>query len=116
LNQSTLVSRHFDVIIRLDQGDSAKALSASELVQRRQYELLRDQIDEHLAGLPPVESIKQDHEYGSGWTQFLDGSRGAGKSTFLSSVKAALGADKDLSSRMAFIALNRPGFRGGCLV
>lgn len=96
------------MLIHLDQGDSAKALSAGELVQRRQYELLREQISKHLTDLPPTESIKQDYQHGSGWTQFLDGSRGAGKSTFLSSVKAALGVDTELKSQMAFIALIDP--------
>ena len=96
------------MLIHLNQGDSAKALSANELVQRRHYELLRDQVNEHLATLRPAESLKQDYPYGSGWTQFLDGSRGAGKSTFLSSVKAAMKADVDLKSQMAFIALIDP--------
>lgn len=108
MTQPTLATRCFDVLIHLDQGDSAKALSAGELVQRRQYELLREQISKHLTDLPPTESIKQDYQHGSGWTQFLDGSRGAGKSTFLSSVKAALGADTELKSQMAFIALIDP--------
>ncbi len=108
LNQPTPATRSFDVLIHLDQGDSAKALSANELVQRRHYELLRDQVNEHLATLRPAESLNQDYPHGSGWTQFLDGSRGAGKSTFLSSVKAAMKADVDLKSQMAFIALIDP--------
>lgn len=41
---------------------------------------------------------------GSGWTQFLDGTRGAGKSTFLSSVKSALEIDADIKGRMTFVA------------
>ena len=105
MNQPAPSTRRFDVLIPLDQGDSSKAFSANELVQRRNYELLRDQINEHLNILSPVESIKRDYPYGSGWIQFLDGSRGAGKSTFLSSVAAALKTDVD---RMAFIALIDP--------
>lgn len=45
---------------------------------------------------------------GSGWTQFLDGTRGAGKSTFLSSVKLAFATDANVRDRMAFIALIDP--------
>lgn len=105
MNQPTLSTGRFDVLIQLDQGDSSKAFSANELVQRRNYERLREQINEHLNILSPAESIKQDYPYGSGWIQFLDGSRGAGKSTFLSSVAAALKTDVN---RMAFIALIDP--------
>ncbi len=105
LNQPEPSTKHFDVLIQLDQGDSSKAFAANELVQRRQYEILRDQINEHLSILSLAESIKLDYPYGSGWIQFLDGSRGAGKSTFLSSVAAALKTDVN---RLAFIALIDP--------
>lgn len=109
LNQSTPETTRLDVLIKLDQGDSAKALLANELVQRRHYKLLRDQIEEHIRLLPPAGSTKQDdYPYGSGWTQFVDGSRGAGKSTFLSSVKAALENDSGLKSQMAFVGLIDP--------
>jgi len=109
MNQTKLETKRLEVRIRLDQGDSAQPLSANELVQRRHYELLRAQIHEHLATLNPAGSIKQDdHPYGSGWTQFIDGSRGAGKSTFLSSLKVALEADTDLRKQMAFIGLLDP--------
>lgn len=94
-----------EVIIRLDQGESAKPPSADQLVQRRRYEHLRDQIIKHLKNL---EAYQGDYPAGSGWTQFLDGTRGAGKSTFLNSAKVALETDPDMKGQMAFVALIDP--------
>jgi len=98
-----------EVLIRLEHGDSAKQLSADQLVQRERYTHLRGQVVEHLdylsAGPPPPQG---DYPTGSGWTQFLDGTRGAGKSTFLSSSKLAFETDLAISGRMAFIALIDP--------
>lgn len=103
-----------EVLIRLDQGDSAKPLSADQLVQRQRYEHLKGQISDHLNSdhLKTLETegltFQDDYPAGSGWTQFLDGTRGAGKSTFLSSAKVALETDTNVNSRMAFIALIDP--------
>lgn len=97
------------MLIHLEHGDSAKQLSADQLVQRERYTHLRDQVAEHLNFLsvvrhpPPV-----DYPTGSGWTQFLDGTRGAGKSTFLNSAKLAFESDREVNGRMAFIALIDP--------
>ncbi|MFD2448563.1 hypothetical protein ACFSQE_09075 [Vogesella fluminis] len=99
-----------EVLIRLEQGDSAKALSIDQLVHSERYERLRDQIIKHLDDpLVTAESTSlYDHPAGSGWTQFLDGTRGAGKSTFLSSVKVALEGDARVNSHLAFIDLIDP--------
>ena len=92
------------VLIGLEQGDSAKALSIDQLVHRENYERLRDQVIQHLETLSPADSASlHDHPAGSGWTQFLDGTRGAGKSTFLSSVKLALEKDSKINGYLAFI-------------
>lgn len=94
-----------DVLIHLDQKDSAEPRSVDQLVQRKRYEHLREQIIAHLDTLQNAGSTSQDeYPMGSGWTQFLDGTRGAGKSTFLSSVKFALESDADVKGRMTFIA------------
>ncbi|MDB0567599.1 hypothetical protein AB6Q13_23830 [Ralstonia solanacearum] len=94
-----------DVLIHLDQNDSAEPRSVDQLVQRKRYEHLREQVIEHLRTLEMAGPTSQnEYPMGSGWTQFLDGTRGAGKSTFLSSVKFALENDADVKSRMAFIA------------
>ncbi|CAN0617971.1 conserved protein of unknown function [Burkholderia multivorans] len=94
-----------DVLIHLDQKDSAEPRSVGQLVQRKRYQHLREQIIAHLDTLETTGSSSQgEYPMGSGWTQFLDGTRGAGKSTFLSSVKFALESDADVNGRMAFIA------------
>lgn len=98
-----------DVLIHLDHGDSAQALPEDQLVHRRQYAHLRDQVIRHLDALPdPGGSTLGDEQTGGGWTQFLDGTRGAGKSTFMGSVKKAFEDDKAIRSRMAFIGLIDP--------
>lgn len=102
---TTDMAVHPEITIRLDEGESAKPLPADQLVQRQRYEHLRDQIIKHLSTLG---AFQDDYPAGSGWTQFLDGTRGAGKSTFLSSAKIALEAESDLKGQMAFIALIDP--------
>lgn len=98
-----------DVLIHLDHGDSARALPEDHLVHRRQYVHLRKQVIQHLNDLPdPAASTGGDEPSGNGWTQFLDGTRGAGKSTFMCSVKKAFEDDKEISCRMAFIGLIDP--------
>ncbi len=98
-----------EVLIRLEHGDSAKQLSADQLVQRERYKHLRGQVIEHLDFLSAVGPAPQvEYPTGSGWTQFLDGTRGAGKSTFLSSSKLALETDVEVNGRIAFIALIDP--------
>ncbi|RRS01107.1 hypothetical protein EIP75_21800 [Aquabacterium soli] len=98
-----------DVLIHLDHGDSALALPEDQLVHRRQFAHLRDQVIRHLDALPdPGGSTLGDEQTGGGWTQFLDGTRGAGKSTFMGSVKKAFEDDKAIRGRMAFIGLIDP--------
>lgn len=109
MNQPMPGTEPAEVLIRLDQGDSAKALSTDQLVQRYSYEHLKNQIIAHLDSMNTAGSpSRAEYPIGSGWTQFLDGTRGAGKSTFLSSVRVALEADANVSGRMAFIALIDP--------
>lgn len=94
-----------DVLIHLDRNDSGGPRSVDELVQQKRYEHLREQVIKHLEDLKARNSISQaEYPTGSGWTQFLDGTRGAGKSTFLSLTKSALERDSEVKGRMAFIA------------
>lgn len=94
-----------EVLIHLDQNDSGGPRSVGQLVQRKRYEHVRAQIVAHLDSLEAEKStLHVEFPFGSGWTQFLDGTRGAGKSTFLNSVKFALASDTDINRRMAFIA------------
>ncbi|NLR73690.1 hypothetical protein [Leeia aquatica] len=93
-----------EILIRLEQGDNANALSIDQLVHRENYEHLRDQVIKHLETLGATESASMyDLPASSGWTQFIDGTRGAGKSTFLSSVKVALENDTRVNGHLAFI-------------
>lgn len=97
------------MLIRLEHGDSAMQLSADQLVQRERYTHLRGQVVEHLDFLSAGGQTPQaEYPTGSGWTQFLDGTRGAGKSTFLNSSKLALETDIKVNGRMAFVALIDP--------
>lgn len=91
-------------LISLDHGDSAAAIPVGELVQKERYVHLRNQIKFHLDTLALVQRHDDaEHPMGSGWAQFLDGTRGAGKSTFLNSVKNGLENDTKINAQLAFI-------------
>ncbi|WP_270825272.1 hypothetical protein [Aeromonas sp. QDB68] len=109
MSQPTPTTMSYDVLIQLEQEDSSKSFSANELIQRRHYDSIRSEIIAHLRKLAvPNPCTQGDEPYGNGWTYFIDGSRGAGKSTFLSSAEAALKNDADLKTQMAFIAVIDP--------
>jgi hypothetical protein len=109
MRKTTTEPERFNVLIDLKLGDSSKAFKVDQLVQIRNYERLRAEIATHLSTLPSAESVNRNEQpYGNGWTYFLDGSRGAGKSTFLSSAKGALEQDAELKSRLVFIDLIDP--------
>lgn len=94
------------IIIDLDLDNSSEARELKHLVQRRSYDQLRLQIVGHLTTL---QAAKREYAPGSGWTYFLDGTRGAGKSTFLSSIKLALEHDHEIRGQLSFIAAIDPG-------
>lgn len=96
-----------DVLIELHHGDNTKALKISEMVQRHHYDDLRRQITTYIDSVDIVRWGSQPPS-GSGWTHFIDGSRGAGKSTFMQSVRAALKDDSELKFKLAFIAVIDP--------
>lgn len=94
-----------NVVIHLDQGDSSAPQLANQLVQRERYENLKGEITKHLHTLAQKKlTCQSDWPAGSGWVQFIDGTRGAGKSTFLSSTRLALESDPEVKNYMAFIA------------
>ena len=104
-----------NIYIQLGQGESSKALPINQLVQRRNYDSIRDQFKIHLDHLNDLDlknkaknSMQGGYPYGSGWTQFIDGSRGAGKSTFLISIKQGLEADEEIKKQIAFIDVIDP--------
>lgn len=96
------------LIIDLDQSDKNQPVPAAGLVQRHRYNELKKQIELHLETLSPS-PYKQPYPAGSGWVFFVDGTRGAGKSTFLYSVEKALTTENILiKENLAFVALIDP--------
>lgn len=112
MNQPTLETTRFDILVNLDKRDSTEGLPASQLIQVRHYQSIRQQIKSHLDSeiiqFTTDSQKRSRHPFGSGWTQFIDGSRGAGKSTFLSSVKQALDSDEELKGRIVFFDIIDP--------
>lgn len=88
------------IIIDLNQSDTNAKLEVNQLVQHQSYNKLKERIERDLASaekVPPSEQVHRlEHEYpyGSGLVYFIDGTRGAGKSTFLQSTFHALGDEK----------------------
>lgn len=87
------------VNVDLDRSDNNSAIEVGELVQHRCYEQLVHQIDNDLSramsALAKPETaccLAEDEKYppGSGLVYFIDGTRGAGKSTFLQAAFKAL--------------------------
>lgn len=87
------------VNIDLDRSDNNSTVGVGELVQRRCYELLTQQIGDDLLrakhGLLKSENERrlgaaEEYPPGSGLVYFIDGTRGAGKSTFLQAAFKAL--------------------------
>lgn len=87
-------------IIDLNHSDSNAKLEVSQLVQQRSYNTLTNLIKtdlERINKLYPLKNASRadnNYPYGSGLVYFIDGTRGAGKSTFLQSAFHALGNDK----------------------
>jgi hypothetical protein len=96
-------------VISLDHGDSAAALPTGDLIQQERFDHLKKQIKSHLDTLDSSNHRDgTDHPMGSGWAQFVDGTRGAGKSTFLNSVKNGLERESEFKGDLAFIDLIDP--------
>ncbi len=97
---STPAENSITTIINLNQSDTNAKLEVNKLVQYRSYIKLKDCIKRDLANSEKIPSSKHvsraehDYPYGSGLVYFIDGTRGAGKSTFLQSVFHELGEDK----------------------
>lgn len=79
--------------INLDQSDANRKIEAGNLIQRICYENLRDKIIHDISKSPsyqkpPAKNCPEKLPYplNSGLVYFIDGMRGAGKSTFLESV------------------------------
>jgi len=83
-----------DIVIDLSSSNHSHPVSSgAELIQREAFEALRRQIRKDLvqAEFKAIQGARQDnaergdlYPHGNGLTYFIDGTRGAGKSTFLS--------------------------------
>jgi len=82
------------ITINLDQSDLSSPVIAAQLVQRVAYDKLLQEISDDLEKNRLLSNAP--HPAGSGLVYFIDGTRGAGKSTFLHS------AFKDLPSESKF--------------
>ncbi|WP_201491386.1 P-loop NTPase fold protein [Pseudomonas paracarnis] len=97
---STSAENPTPIIIDLNQNDTNARLKVTQLVHSQSYKKLKVQIDRDLENSEKAPSSKKltrtehDYPYGSGLVYFIDGTRGAGKSTFLQSAFHALGDDK----------------------
>lgn len=79
------------VLIDLDHGDSNRPLRLDELIQKASYDKLENQILSDLTTAQPLcEEGPDGYPAGNGFAYFIDGTRGAGKSTFLQSIVKAL--------------------------
>ncbi|MDP9665309.1 UNVERIFIED_ORG: hypothetical protein J2W16_003041 [Pseudomonas cremoricolorata] len=91
------------LIIDLDQSDKNSPVPPTGLVQWHKYDELRQQVKDHLDTFAST-PLDRPHPAGSGWVYFVDGTRGAGKSTFLNSVESGLKDDLVINGDLFFVA------------
>lgn len=116
MNTSTSGEGQYEIKIDLSEKFGAGVRGAKTLIQKRQYDLLKQQVVEHLAGLAPEDgSTSQRHSCdeekykpGDGWSFFIDGTRGAGKSTFLTWIKDHIAGEKNIEGSLHFVACIDP--------
>ncbi|WP_273163269.1 P-loop NTPase fold protein [Massilia timonae] len=103
-------SRHTSSIetiqINLDASDISSPVIASELIQRLAYDNLLQEIRDDLAANRSMANAPNPP--GSGYVYFIDGTRGAGKSTFLQSAYRALPTEARIEAHsLAYIDPSR---------
>ncbi|MDR7307266.1 hypothetical protein [Rhodoferax saidenbachensis] len=93
--------------INLDQSDASRHIGSGELIQQECYNKLKTEIARDLTrakSFPPA----QNFPLGSGLAYFIDGTRGAGKSTFLQAAHSALSDDSALKlGKLSYIDPSR---------
>ena len=93
--------------INLDESRRNHVVLASDLVQRQRYEELKSQVQRHLNSID-MERPEPPHPYGTGWASFIDGTRGAGKSTFLTAMLQGFRDDSSLRNQLIVMDLIDP--------
>ena len=92
------------ICIDLENAHSQTELKEEELIQRHVYESLKHRIADRLNWVIEECKVKKNQfdtsrffSSGSGWVSFIDGSRGAGKSTFLHTTLRLLSKDRQFN-------------------
>lgn len=98
------------IIININQSEISLELKGNELIQQEKHQKIRTAIKDHLEKLTRHEESNSNtpNPPGSGWSYFIDGTRGAGKSTFLSFTKSALEIDEELRQKISFFDIIDP--------
>lgn len=98
------------IIININQREISPALKDNELIQQEKYQTIRTAIKDHIEKLTRhgQSNSNSPKPPGSGWSYFIDGTRGAGKSTFLNFTKTALETDKEINSKISFFDIIDP--------
>lgn len=91
--------------INLDHGDSNRRLSSNELIQHEAYEKLKTQVCNDIEKSTDTAKEEDGHPPGNGLVYFIDGTRGAGKSTFLRSIVQILPDDLLREKKKSIIRL-----------
>ncbi len=95
-------TRPSEIIIDLDLPQ--KEINEDELIQRSLYRDIKERVEERVKKLSQKE--KQSFGQNAGWVSFIDGTRGAGKSTFLATTLTLL--DKDTEMSLAILPVIDP--------
>ena len=95
------------LVIDLDTSRRNQQVPAGQLVQRRRYEELKAQVLRHLKNVDSEMTVSP-HPNGMGWVSFIDGTRGAGKSTFLVAAMQGFRDDPEVGSQLAVMNLIDP--------
>ncbi len=91
-----------EIKIDLNQLATQKSLTREGLIQRQVYDDLRDRISKRLSWIEKETSEKNSGlPSGMGWVSFIDGTRGAGKSTFLHNALELLKEDIEVKDKLA---------------
>jgi hypothetical protein len=101
-NKDSLASELPTICIDLEMVHAQTELKEEDLIQKHVYDSLKNRINKRLNWVS--EKSKENNNQietsrtlpsGSGWVSFIDGTRGAGKSTFMHNTLRLLDKDKD---------------------
>lgn len=95
-------SEQHEIKIDLNQLATQKSLTREGLIQRQVYDDLRDRIIKRLNWIETKASgLGSALPSGMGWVSFIDGTRGAGKSTFLHTALQLLKEEVNINDKLA---------------